>query len=462
MPMHRALLAPILLSVVLLLACSERHRSQPQPSNDSASGTVEPVEVHFSLIQIAYERIMAFYAERPDSTALLNAAWQGAVAAVQAQGLQPTVAAPLFSGNARADLDALRTAFRELTQQAATKIDPVELSFLTAEAMARSLHDNHTFIMRPAQWRIYRSATSGGGANAGIVPLVTERGVLIAELVEGGPAARAGIRRGDQILAIDDEPVTGPREHQFALLGRLVGREGSTVRLTLNREGRGQFEVSLERAVVSSPLLEIRVLPGRIGYLRVRSFPPSIARLSDEGVFADALNAALARLQQEAVQGWIVDLRNNSGGDIRSAAQLTGRFVPVGPFVFTLSRYGPSVYWIEGPMLEPHLPVAVLVNEGSFSAAELVAAVMQEYKVAPIFGTKTGGIVDGAQTFELTDGGGVSVTTSRLLTGKERRVLDGTGVTPDYVVPLTGAHLAAEQDPQLDAALAYLRAQTAR
>lgn len=461
MRLRYLLVASFLCSVTLMYACSEKREPLSPAEQEPAA---EPVEVHFSTIQIAYERIVTSYVERPDPAALLDAAWQGAVEAVRAKGGTVTVATPTFSGDPRADLDELRTAYRELTQQAAPRVDPIELSFLAAEAMARSLQDNHTFVMRPAAWRTYRGggAGRGGAANAGFVPMLVNDTAIVAELVPTGPAARAGVRPGDRILAVDDEPVSGPRALQLSVLSRVLGPEESTVRLTLEREGRGRFEVSLERAPAGSPLLEIRLLPGRIGYLRLRSFPPAIARLSDDGVFADLLDLALRRLQEEGVRGWVLDLRSNGGGDTRSAAQLSGRFVREGQFAILQSRYGRNVINIEGPPLAASLPTAVLVNEGSASAAELVAAVLQEYGVARVFGTKTPGDVNGAQSFELADGGGISVTVARLLTGKERHALDGVGVTPDQIVPLTRADLAANRDPQLNAALAYIRAQVSR
>jgi carboxyl-terminal processing protease len=238
-----------------------------------------------------------------------------------------------------------------------------------------------------------------------------------------------------------------------------LGPEGTSVRLTLEREGQGQFEVTLQREPVANALIEIRVLPGRVGYIRVRSFPSSIARLTDEGVFSNLLDGSLARLQNEGATGWILDLRNNSGGDVRAASQLTGRFTPQGPYAFTLSRFNRSFQLNEGPRIAGVKALAVLVNEGSYSAAELTAAVMQEYQVAQVFGAKSPGIVDGAQTFDLADGAGISITTARILTGQGRRSLEGVGVTPDQIVPITRADLAAGRDPQLDAALSYVRSQ---
>ncbi|HZQ35677.1 MAG TPA: S41 family peptidase [Dehalococcoidia bacterium] len=199
-------------------------------------------------------------------------------------------------------------------------------------------------------------------------------------------------------------------------------------------------------------LFAARVLPGGIGYLQLRKFPAPYAPVLDGRNLGEALDVALAEFEAQGVSGWILDLRNNPGGAIASIATVTGRFMPVAPVQRSTSRCGtPTETLADGHLFTPRRPLAVLINQGSASAAEMTAAALHEYGAARLFGTRTAGAVAAAQLEELAGGGALEYTVRRVYTGKLNQPLDRTGVQPDMVV-----QMRAGGDAQLDAARAWL------
>lgn len=203
-------------------------------------------------------------------------------------------------------------------------------------------------------------------------------------------------------------------------------------------------------------LFSTGMLAGGFGYLRLRSFPAPYAPVMGPGSknLGAALDEALADFERQGVGGWVLDLRNNSGGAIASISTLTGRFIPDGVVQSATSRCGsPGETLVDGHFFTPQRPLAVLINRISASAAEMTAATLREYGAARLFGEKTAGAVAAALVQELSGGASLEYTIQTVRTGVAAAVLDGAGVQPDETVAAT----PGGADTQLQAAVRWLR-----
>jgi carboxyl-terminal processing protease len=282
---------------------------------------------------------------------------------------------------------------------------------------------------------------------------------VIVHLVEGGPALRAGLRPGDALLAVDGVAAATLASHELVDLVR--GAPGSPVSLRLDRPGAPEsVEVVIEREVVEVPLLEWRLLPrtapgaADIGYVQLRGFARSVE---------PALPGVLGHLHAQGAGAWVLDLRDNGGGDVGTFARAAGLFIPEGPLGVTVDRQGLEAVIAAEPQGAPAAheafaqPLAVLVNGRTASAAELLAADLQEYGVGRVFGTTTAGCFGNSQLFRLPDGTALWLTVRALQSGRARRDVHQLGVTPDEAILQSRADLASGRDPQLARALAWLR-----
>jgi carboxyl-terminal processing protease len=310
--------------------------------------------------------------------------------------------------------------------------------------MAATLQDCHTFFLNPVAADTLIDTRAGDGSVgigvdlAGVPPLVTE-------VIDGGPAARAGVLVGDRISAIDgtDATALGPAG-AFDLLN---GRDGTTVQLVLRRPSFGAVEVSPVRARVVPKNIESRVIDGHIGYARVRNFV--------DGGVARELRDALAALDAQGATSYIIDIRGNPGGRLDTPA--ASLFVKSGVVVRDRGRDGKlEEESATGDALASQPPTVLLVNNRTGSVAEIFAAALQEHGVAYLIGGTTNGCVGFTDVQPLGDGSSLAVTTHVNLGPVSGRALNGAGVVPDEAVARTQDDIAHGRDPQLDAAVAHL------
>jgi len=394
-----------------------------------------------AIVEEAYRRLLDEYIDPPDGHALLETAWDAAAAKARALGA-PAAPSPRLGGDLAADAAAFHDAYVRLVAGLA---DPTPVRFAAIQAMAQSLHDCHTFFLNPVASDTLVGTRQGKGAVgigvelAGVPPLVTE-------VIPGGPAANAGIVVGDRITAIGDTDASafGPA----AAFDLINGDEGTTVKLRLRRADGKTVDLTLTRARVVPPNIESRMLGDGIGYVRLREFI--------DGGIAASLRAALESLTARGATKWIVDIRGNPGG--RLDVDAISLFVKDGVIVRDHGRSGGEhEQSASGKTLPAVLPTALLVDNGTGSVAEIFAAALQQYHVAYVVGATTNGCVGYTDVSPLGDGSSLAVTTNvnqGPVTGKP---LNGVGVVPDEAVARTQTDIAAGRDPQLDAAVAYLK-----
>ncbi len=270
--------------------------------------------------------------------------------------------------------------------------------------------------------------------------------IVIVAPLDGSPAQAAGLRPGDRILAVDGTSTMGESLH--SLVFEIRGEAGTDVTLTVGR-GDDELDITITRAVIDLQEVRAELLDGNVAYVELTSFTDRSTSL-----FRDALGALL----DQGATGIVLDLRGNPGGYIVAAQGIASQFLPAGELLFTVESGDDVQRWTAdegGLAVDPAIPVVVLVDGGSASASEIVAAALAEHDRATIVGTPTFG-KDTVQIWnDLDHGGGLRITTDRWFPPSHESVAPD-GVQPDVVVEAP-EDLTSEEDPQLDRALEVLR-----
>ena len=273
--------------------------------------------------------------------------------------------------------------------------------------------------------------------------VTTTCAMVIVSPLDGSPAEAAGLRAGDHILAIDGRSTIGESVSSLVFLVR--GEAGTDVTLTVGR-GIEELDIEVTRAVIDLQEVRSELLDGGAGYLRLTSFTDRAMDL-----FRDALSSLL----EQGATGIVLDLRGNPGGYIVAAQGIGSQFVPQGELLFTVESDGEVQEWrSETGVLQSGVPVVVLVDGGSASASEIVAAALQETGRATIVGQPTFGKNTVQIWNDLPNGGGLRLTTDRWFTPNHNSVAPD-GVQPDVVVDAPEDPLS-DADPQLDRAVELL------
>jgi len=325
--------------------------------------------------------------------------------------------------------------------------DEREMTYGAIRGVLRLLDDRHTVFLDPEEAKLWNADIRG--TFEGIGAVVDEwpgGGVLIVEPFEGQPAWKAGLRRGDVILAVDDQDVT--RMSLTEAISLIRGPKGTTVRLLIQRPGEPEpFEVAVVRARIDIPVVKSKMLEGDIAYLRLTEFTAQ-----SPGKVKVALQALLALKPK----GLIFDLRGNPGGLLDAAVEIASFFVPQGDILIERTKDGEVKHYpAKGEPIVGDVPLVVLVNGASASASEIVAGAIQDSGRGLLVGEETFGKGSVQTPHTLSDGSLLRVTTARWFTPADRAI-HGQGLTPDVIVEFTPEDMEAGRDPQLERALEIL------
>jgi len=316
-----------------------------------------------------------------------------------------------------------------------------------------SLGDPYATYETPAEFNAFNHPAPQHFSGIGIDVQDVAKGLLIENVFPGGPAAKAGLRSGDVITAAGGRSLAGLSANASTKAVR--GPAGSSVKLGIER-GSAHFDVRVVRGVIDAPIVLDSITSYHgvpMGVIDLPTFDvPGI-----HGEVAQALEAVLAR----HVKALVLDLRDNPGGLVTEAQLVVSMFVAHGKVVTTKGRtQSTSTLYVTGHPIAPTLPMAVLVNGGTASAAEITSGALQDHHRAVIVGTRTYGKGVYQQIQPLTNGGAIAVTVgeyflpngANLGAGGLRR---GAGVKPNVVVTAPASN---GRDPQLQAALRLLAA----
>lgn len=328
-------------------------------------------------------------------------------------------------------------------------VDDVALMRGAISGMMEALGDQHSSYMNPEDYEQANSSLEGEYEGIGAYVDTTTDYLTITSPIPGSPAEEAGLLPGDQVVAIDGEDMTGI-DAELARL-RVLGPAGSTVRLTVFREGEdGLLEFDIVRAKITIASATGEMLDNDIAYIQVTTFGSKTM---------PELEAALKDLMAQNPKGIILDMRNNGGGYLQTAVEVTSQFVDEGVVLY--EQYGDgrrTTYDVlpGGMATDSTIPMVVLINEGSASASEIVAGALQDLGRAKLVGTVSYGKGSVQNWIPLSgDNGAVRVTIAKWLTPNEKTIHE-IGLTPDYPVELTAEDREADRDPQLDEAIKIL------
>jgi carboxyl-terminal processing protease len=329
-----------------------------------------------------------------------------------------------------------------------------ESTYKAIEQMLASLDDPFTRFLNPEQYRSLQVNTSGELTGVGLqIALNSKTGQLeVVAPIAGSPAEKAGIRPHDRILQIDGISTAEITLDEAA--ARMRGAIGSSVSLILERDGEDSTEVQLVRdrialnPVVAQLHSSSQGVP--IGYIRLSQFNAyAVAELAH----------AIARLEKQGADAYILDLRNNPGGLLQAGIEIARLWLDKGTIVYTVNRQGIQGSFEAFGSALTHDPLVVLVNQGSASASEILAGALQDNGRAQLVGEKTFGKGLIQSLFNLSDGSGLAVTIAKYETPNHRDI-NKLGITPDRVVslePITREQVGTETDQQYQAAVELLR-----
>lgn len=325
-------------------------------------------------------------------------------------------------------------------------VDPKSLSYAAISGMVDSLGDTgHSRFLSPEMRTQEQNALQGTFSGIGAEVQMKDNHVIIVAPLDGTPAQKAGLRPGDIILKVDGEDVTGQSLEQ--VVSKILGQAGTQVTLTLGDPLNGdQRDVTITRAEIKIQNVTWQMLPGTtVAHLRVAEF--------SQGVTED-LTGALDEIKAAGATGIVLDLRNDPGGLLDEAVGVSSQFLTSGDVLLEKDAQGNVTHIAVKPGGgAPDLPMVILINQGSASAAEITAGALQDARRGELVGETTFGTGTVLQEFPLSDGSSVLLATQEWLT-PAGRVIWHQGIEPDVSVALADSALplTPEAERQMTAA----------
>ncbi len=315
-------------------------------------------------------------------------------------------------------LNDLRTFAEVLERIKTAYVEPIDDKTLFENAIKGMLSnlDPHSSYLEPDAFRDLQESTSGEGILQVIAP------------IDDSPASAAGLEAQDLIIKIDDQPTKGLSLMES--VEKMRGKPGTSIRLTIVREGRKPFEVTLKRAVIKSRSVKSQLLENDYGFLRISQFQVNTG---------SEVEKALASLKKEnkgqPLKGLILDLRNNPGGVLQAAVEVTDHFISSGLIVYTKGRLANAElrFSANAKNASEGVPLVVLINGGSASASEIVAGALQDHKRGIVMGTDSFGKGSVQTVLPLNNDRALKLTTALYYTPKGRSI-QAQGIVPDILV----------------------------
>ncbi|HZQ38460.1 MAG TPA: S41 family peptidase [Dehalococcoidia bacterium] len=446
---------PVALALLFALLATAMRPSGEAPVRAQAANT------HVDTVRAEYQIILNSYVQPLTPGPLLSAAWRGATQYLQSKGVSFTTSAPNASGDKDQAFGSFSTAWNSLAREVGGSVDLTQLAFAADDAMAFSLNDDHTFFLTPEEYIQDQQELGGSDATKfGIGVQVDDYPPhVVREVAPGGPADQAGIHAGDTITAINGVSVEAMGRADFDAL--VDGPDGTPVTASVSRPGQGQLDFSFTMGPYLFPIFSYRVLDGGVGYMRLRSFVNPWTPLQDGKTVVQELDDALNSFEAAGVTEWLLDLRGNHGGFIATAQAFAGRFLTDAITDVDIDERGhESQSMADGHTFPVQRPLAVLINRFSASSSEVLSSALKEYGRATLVGTRTAGALGSSLNFPLPDAAALSITISRVVSGRNQETIDRIGVFQDVTAPEPSPQqLAEDTDPVINAAENALAAQ---
>ena len=323
-----------------------------------------------------------------------------------------------------------------------------EVTYAAVHGMLLTLDDDYTAFMEPDIAAVIAEDATGEFEGIGaFVDMNEENKLEIIGTFEGGPAEDAGLLAGDRVLEVDGVSIVGSTLYEA--IGLIRGPAGTEITLLVERaEVPEPFEVAVTRARLEIPIIEVEMRDDGIGYIGLREFSATASERVEQG---------LEELLAQEPRGIVLDLRQNPGGWLDQAVEVTDLFLDDG--VIVVERWSDGneqVFDADPGDTGEKVPLVVLVNGSSASASEIVAGALQDQERAILVGEPTFGKGSVQRPFTLSDGSELRVTIALWFTPDDRAI-HGQGLTPDIEIPWPEEEdLEPDEDPQLERAVEYL------
>jgi len=354
------------------------------------------------------------------------------------QAAEAVPAAAVANDKAPLPLDELRTFAEVLDRIKAAYVEPVSDKTLLENAIKGMLSnlDPHSAYLDPQTFRELQESTSGEFGGLGIEVGMEDGFVKVVSPIDDTPASKAGIQPGDLIVKIDGQPTKGLS--MLEAVDKMRGEAGSKILLTLVREGGKPFDVELTRAVIKVKSVKSQLLDDGYGYVRITQF-----QINTGEEVGKALNK-LRKDNGKQLRGLVLDLRNNPGGVLQAAVEVSDHFLKKGLIVYTEGRIANSELRFSADPVDASegVPLVVLINGGSASASEIVAGALQDHKRGVLMGTDSFGKGSVQTVLPLNNDSALKLTTALYYTPNGRSI-QAQGIVPD--IEVARAKLTREQ-----------------
>lgn len=354
-------------------------------------------------------------------------------------------------GAAKADLDVFWDVWDLLEDNYIDDhaLDKQRMVYGAIYGMVAALEDPYTVYMNPDETVEFTQSLDGRLEGIGAELTVREQALVVVTPLKGSPAEGAGLLPGDIVYKIDGNLTA--EMTLFDAIMNIRGERGTKVTLTILREGRDEpFDVGIIRDTINIESVYLEEPEDGIFWLSVYQFNDNTTP-----EFEEKMNDILL----SEPKGLILDLRNNGGGYLEIAVDILSDFLEGEVEAVTIKRRNAGddeTLYTDGAPRLPHVPIVVLINDGSASASEIVAGAIQDYERGIILGETSFGKGSVQEVDQLSDGSSIRLTIARWFTPDGTNI-DDVGITPDIEVEMTDEDYEAERDPQLDAAIEYLK-----
>lgn len=360
--------------------------------------------------------------------------------------------ATLFFVSASTDYNKLEDLENLILTSFAGDADKTKIEDAAADAMVNAMGDRRSYYIPAAELPSFLDNSENAYVGIGVTVQATDdnSGLMVIAVQPGGPAEEAGVQVGDVIIQVDGESAQDRTVSEISAM--IKGEEGTVVSITVLRSGEG-ITMSMTRKRMETTVASSKLLNEHVGLVTIQNFDE---RCADETI------AAIKALLNQGADMLLFDVRNNPGGYVDELTKVLDYLLPEGNLIQTVGTDG-SDETVTSDADCVKVPMAVLVNENTYSSAELFAVDLSEYGVARIFGQKTSGKGFFQQVFQFSDGSAAGISVGRYYTSQGNN-LEGIGLTPDEEIKLDdefeallyNGMLEPENDAQLQAALSYL------